>query len=298
MTTPLVSIIIPVYNGANFLRNAIDSALAQDWPNLEVLVVNDGSSDAGATAAIAQGYGDRIRYFEKTNGGVSTALNLGTRKMHGDFFAWLSHDDEFYPNKLSAQLKLLEQCPNPRSVLYSDFDILDLRRNELRAVDLPHYPAERFLFEFARHPFVHGCSVLVHRECFTRVGLFDESLRSTQDVDMWLRLAQHYPMIHQPRRLILTRHHDSQGITSLDQVDAFHQRVLDALPLETTRQVLGRSSYRYLRELADLYSRRDERTAAAKALQLAKRETPGILDLPLLQMGRLVHWLRRWRRSA
>ena len=75
MKNPKVSIIIPVYNGENYLREAIDSALAQTYKNFEVIVVNDGSSDK--TDEICKSYGSRIRYFKKENGGVSTALNLG-----------------------------------------------------------------------------------------------------------------------------------------------------------------------------------------------------------------------------
>ena len=78
---PLVSIIIPVYNGSNYMREAIDSALAQTYTNTEVLVINDGSCDNGATEAIAREYGDKIRYFYIENGGVSTALNTGIRNI-------------------------------------------------------------------------------------------------------------------------------------------------------------------------------------------------------------------------
>ena len=78
---PLVSIVIPFYNGENFLREAIDSALAQTYKNIEVIVVNDGSRDEGKTREIALSYGDRIRYFEKQNGGCATALNHGIAQL-------------------------------------------------------------------------------------------------------------------------------------------------------------------------------------------------------------------------
>ncbi|TFG59465.1 MAG: glycosyltransferase family 2 protein, partial [Deltaproteobacteria bacterium] len=80
---PLVSIVIPVYNGSDYLREAVDSAMAQTYADVEVLVVNDGSDDGGKTEAIALSYGDRIRYFRKENGGVASALNLGVREMRG-----------------------------------------------------------------------------------------------------------------------------------------------------------------------------------------------------------------------
>ena len=85
---PLVSIVIPVYNGSNFLRDAIDSALAQTYPRVEVIVVNDGSTDGGATEAIAKSYGSRIRYFAKENGHVASALNYGIARMEGEYFSW------------------------------------------------------------------------------------------------------------------------------------------------------------------------------------------------------------------
>ena len=93
--TPKVSIIIPVYNGSNYLDNAINCALCQTYENLEVIVVNDGSTDEGKTREIALKYSDKIRYFEKANGGVSSALNLGIREMGGEYFSWLSHDDVY-----------------------------------------------------------------------------------------------------------------------------------------------------------------------------------------------------------
>src|SRR5256885_962105 len=94
---PLVSIVIPVYNGSNFLRQAIDSALAQTYQNREIIIVNDGSRDDGKTEAAALSYGDKIRYAAKPNGGCGSALNHGIGLMRGDYFSWLSHDDVYYP---------------------------------------------------------------------------------------------------------------------------------------------------------------------------------------------------------
>ena len=81
MYSPKISIVIPAYNASNYLSEAIDSALAQTYPNVEIIVVNDGSKDDGATRAVALSYGDKIRYFEKENGGSSSALNMGIATM-------------------------------------------------------------------------------------------------------------------------------------------------------------------------------------------------------------------------
>ena len=105
MYMPKISIVIPAYNASNYLAEAIDSALAQTYPNVEIIVVNDGSKDDGATRAVALSYGDKIRYFEKENGGSSSALNVGIANMTGEWFSWLSHDDLYVPEKLEKQIE-------------------------------------------------------------------------------------------------------------------------------------------------------------------------------------------------
>ena len=125
---PKVSIIIPVYNGKNYMKEAIDSALAQTYQNIEIIVVNDGSTDNGATRKIAESYGNKIKYFEKENGGVSTALNLAIEKMSGDYFSWLSHDDRYYKNKIESQIEYLKKY-DENTIIYTDYDLMDENSN-------------------------------------------------------------------------------------------------------------------------------------------------------------------------
>jgi len=108
---PLVSIVIPVYNGSNFLKEAIQSALSQTYNNIEIIVVNDGSNDNNKTEQIALSFKNKIRYLKKNNGGVSSALNLGIRKMNGDFFSWLSHDDLYEKDKIQNQIEYFLDNP-------------------------------------------------------------------------------------------------------------------------------------------------------------------------------------------
>ena len=122
---PKVSIVIPVYNGADYLADAIDSALAQDYDNKEIIVVNDGSTDDGATEAIVSDYGTKLRYFFKPNGHVASALNYAIERMTGEYFSWLSHDDLYFPNKVSAQVAQLAGEPT-NTIIYSDFEVLDV----------------------------------------------------------------------------------------------------------------------------------------------------------------------------
>lgn len=193
---PLVSIVIPVYRGANYMREAIDSALGQSWPRCEVIVVNDGSPDGGETERIALSYGDRIRYIAKENGGVSTALNEGIRQMKGEYFSWLSHDDLYLPDKIAHQMACLQGCENPETIVFGDYaNFTDEAMVEENVVGKRYTKEEleRPLFAVF-HRAVYGCTPLIPRSLFERYGLFDEKQRTTQDYDMWFRLMRYAPV--------------------------------------------------------------------------------------------------------
>lgn len=224
---PTVSIIIPVYNGSDYLREAIDSALAQTFENIEVIVVNDGSSDGGKTEEIARSYGTAIRYFAKENGGVASALNVGIREMRGKYFSWLSHDDVFYPDKIAAQLTFLTSCKSAAdTILYGDFDIINAS-SELTGsviIEAPQ-PAQMRYALTVSYP-IHGCTTLIPRSCFEKGGLFDETLRTTQDYDLWFRFAGLFPFVHQAKPMIKSRHHEAQGTVTMNRL---HMREVDEL---------------------------------------------------------------------
>ena len=161
---PLVSIVIPVYNGSNYMREAIDSALSQTYPNIEIIVVNDGSTDN--TREIALSYGDKIRYFEKENGGVSTALNLAIDNMRGEYFSWLSHDDVYYPNKVKAEIDALRTSGNMEQAVYSGFDYLFMpERKVVPCAEITFFGelAEKYFSVGTLTPIIgliSGCSLL------------------------------------------------------------------------------------------------------------------------------------------
>ena len=133
MKKPKVSIIIPVYNGSLYLEEAIETAINQTYDNIEIIVVNDGSNDNNKTRLIAEKYKNKIKYFEKENGGVSTALNLGIKKMTGSYFSWLSHDDKYKPDKIEKQIKYLfdNNLLNSNVILYCDFEAIDKKSKYL-----------------------------------------------------------------------------------------------------------------------------------------------------------------------
>jgi glycosyltransferase involved in cell wall biosynthesis len=205
---PKVSIVIPVYNGSNYLREAIDSALAQTYTNYEIIVIDDGSTDT--TWDIILLYGDKIRGYHKENGGVSSALNLGIQKMQGKYFTWLSHDDLWLPNKLENQIHFFDLNPDCK-VCYTDYLVIDFLGNELNFIDTPWYPRHIAIRELFKSGYINGCTVMIEKTCFEKVGFFSENLKTTQDTEMWIRLSRLYEFRRVPEKLIKERWHSQQG---------------------------------------------------------------------------------------
>ena len=210
-TQPKVSIIIPVYNGANYMQEAIESALQQTYPHTEVIVINDGSRDNGETERIARSYGSRIRYLSKENGGVATALNLGIESMTGDYFSWLSHDDVYLPNKVEHQVNCLKSLSDPNTVIYSDYQLIDSKSHVFSTVSIAEKVSSNVLYDLIAHQAIHGCAMLIHRDAFKKCGYFDVSLPTTQDYDLWVRMAQVLPFKYCPGVIIQSRQHPEQG---------------------------------------------------------------------------------------
>jgi len=243
-----VSIIIPVYNGSNFLGQAIDSALNQDYENKEILVINDGSSDDGATRRLALSYGSRIRYLEKENGGTASALNYGIRAMTGDYFSWLSHDDLFMKTKLTDQMRAMRDSGTTISQgnyrLFSEEGGGSVTTSFQRYYDEETLERASFLFFWAEE---HFSSLLFHRGHFDRVGQFDERLDTAQDNEFMFRLLRGQRVAFVERPVSAVRLHKDSG-TSLvrDVVDAENRklflRLAGALSETESRQIFGEQS--------------------------------------------------------
>lgn len=221
---PLVSIVIPVYNGANYLSQAIESALAQTYKHCEILVINDGSNDEGESARIAHSYTPHIRYLSQPNGGVASALNLAIKEIRGHYFCWLSHDDLYLPQKVERQMEVLAAYKNERSPLkpevaiYSDYRIFSDKgiSTDIR-LPIPQ-DTDGFRYRLALKGGLNGCTLLIPVENLRAVGGFDERLRTTQDYAMWFRLATDLRFIHLPEVLVSARVHPQQGIYTQSKV--------------------------------------------------------------------------------
>lgn len=187
---PLVSIIIPVYNGANFVKEAIESALNQSYKSIEVLVIDDGSTDNGETKRAVEPYFDKVRYFEKTNGGVSTALNYGVSKANGDYIAWLSHDDKYPVDKIKNQVDALNTINKDKVIVYGGAQFIDKEGN----LEKPSVfsVSRKNTFRGLRH--FYPLNVCVASCLFPKAFLlkhpFNEDARSNQDIQQFYTLLK------------------------------------------------------------------------------------------------------------
>lgn len=232
---PLVSIVIPAYNASNYLSQAIDSALAQSYKNIEILVINDGSKDNGETERIALSYGDKIRYFHKENGGSSSALNLGIEKMKGEWFSWLSHDDIYYSNKVKKEIDLINELLDNKTIvqekLYKNLffaaaNLIDgqgkiIRKESKKNLEKTNKKinCSKGSLNLIANPTqdgFHGCSCLINKKAFDEVGVFDEKLRLLNDMDLWFRFyIAGYVVRFLPEVLVCGRVHSGQVSRSI-----------------------------------------------------------------------------------
>lgn len=292
---PLVSIIIPVYNGSNYLREAIDSALEQTYKNIEVIVINDGSIDD--TERIAKSYGDKIRYFKKENGGVSSALNLGLQKMKGEYFSWLSHDDAYYPEKLEKQIEFLSNFKSKNVILYSDYEFIDDNSFATGRMILDHEMLEKKSEYALLRSAVNGNTLLVPKKAFDEYGFFDEYLKCTQDYEMWNRMMKTYKFVHIPGVLVKYRIHDFQDTNKnpkfISEGENLWIKMIEELPIYKKKELEG-SELNFYRKMCGFL----EQTPYKKTLELclnkikeeiANKKTHGALVVSFIshssQMG-------------
>lgn len=248
-----VSIIIPVYNGSNYLKDAIDSALNQTYENIEIIVVNDGSNDSGKTREVALSYGDKIRYFEKENGGVSTALNYGIEKMEGEYFSWLSHDDMYYPEKVEKQILELKKY-DENTILYSDFSLVDKKGNKISDIHLDNAMLTKKPDYAVLRGAIGGITLLIPKKAFDDCGYFDVSMRCVQDYDMWFRLLDKYTFVHMTDILSMTRIHSLQDSNTSPRVLSEGNLLWKKLTFEYPKAKMisyEGSEYLFYREMAE-----------------------------------------------
>ncbi|MCM3700456.1 glycosyltransferase [Paenibacillus macerans] len=214
---PTVSVVIPFYN-CPYVGQAVQSALNQTYRPLEVIVVDDGSTSHVERLAP---YRSRIHYLGKANGGTASALNHGIRHASGKYIAWLSSDDIFYPKKISRQVAFMQQ--QNAAISHTNFHCIDSAGNVTRSNAVPagmlRSSADFYRCFLHANP-VNGCTVMIRRDLFAAIGLFDESLPYTHDLDFWYRVilaGTHFPFLNES----LTGYRWHEGMGTLQH----HERI-------------------------------------------------------------------------
>lgn len=240
-----VSVIIPTYNRAGSLGTAIDSVLAQDYGNTEILVIDDGSTDY--TPAMLNEYKDRIRVLTQVNKGVSAARNRGIRESTGGFIALLDSDDRWEPGKLSCQMEFFNTHP---TAMICQTEEIWIRKGKRVNPGVKHRKMSGMIFE----PCLDLClvspsAVMMRRQLFDQKGLFNESFPVCEDYDLWLRISVDTPiyLIDKPLTVKTGGHWDQLSAShSQDRyriqsiLDLMESKVLSRGQQEAAQKVLGK----------------------------------------------------------
>jgi glycosyltransferase involved in cell wall biosynthesis len=288
-TTPKVSVVIPVYNGENYLAQAIESALDQDGVTREILVIDDASTDR--TPDIASSYGTRVEYVHLTKQPTSLATtNRGISMARGDYVSVLHHDDFYLPGKLRRHVELMDAHPEI-GLSYSAQRYVDPQGN---ALGMLHSPVRRAdyvdpgtgeLRHLVVQNYINFCNAVVRRSAYDVVGLYNEPLWFSGEWEMWVKLATHFAVGYIDEPLVCYRlHRQAQTVSGTKDTMAF-QRQLRSVAM----QIYGdmplppalRSRQRFTQ--ANLH--------LSTALLMGLR---GQHRLALASFSRVLHYVRPW----
>ncbi|WP_342733614.1 glycosyltransferase family A protein [Bradyrhizobium sp. B117] len=247
----LVSVVIPAYNAQEFIERTLHSALAQTHLNLEVLVIDDGSTDRTLDIVQRLARADaRVKIFSIPNAGVAEARNFGLRNSAGGYVAFLDADDLWHPNKIEAQLAALNAAPNAAAcyVMFRTIDSSDMVTGSASAIGRSGYAFAHHLYA---RPVGNGSSLLVRREIALSVGGYDSSwaaqgLGGCEDYDFELKLAARYPLVFVERYLLGYRSYPGNMSSNrvrmaraLIATTEHHLRINEGLPSWFVRKATG-----------------------------------------------------------
>ena len=243
-----ISIVIPVYNTEKYVEKCIESALNQSYPDIEILVINDGSTDS--TELLSKKFENKIKIINKKNGGTASALNMGIKNMTGDWFKWLSADDILKFNaieKLVFEIQKLDKNAE-NCIFYSNYDLIDKNG---KIIDTFEEPNNNSLDTFQRniilldHYYGNGTTSIMHKSIFDKCGIFDETLGYKDDYEFWLRccLLYDYKLYLVNENLAQYRIHESQLTKkryddALEQIEQIKSKTISQLSLHLQMKYL------------------------------------------------------------
>lgn len=223
-----VSVIIPAYNVAPYIRETLESVFAQTFTNYEVILINDGSPDTEEFERVIEPYRERLRYLRQENRGASAARNAGLRAAAGEFIAFLDADDLWLPEYLNEQLRFIRErdcdlaCAD--AMIFGDSSDGGQTYMEALMAAAPASAQVTFLELVGAERSLITSGVVARRDQILEIGLFDEALRNAQDFDLWLRLARHGARLAYQRKVLL-RYRTRVGSLSGDAINS-HAREL------------------------------------------------------------------------
>lgn len=314
---PKVSVIIPAYNCGAYIAQAIQSVLNQSHRNLEIIVVDDGSSD-NTLQALAP-YLEQIQLLRQTNSGVATARNTGLRAARGEFLAFLDADDWWTPYRISTQLAALELFPNA-GLVFSDFAVVDQngtlrmprgirwkygsmgdekaaawekifsdsssimwqRGNDAQEKVLTYHGS--ILPRLFQGNFINTCSVLLKREVFDQIGEFDPNLQTEEDYEYWLRVTHKWSAIYVDYPLVTFRLSPGQ-LTRTDNDERVAKNIFAVIQRTSTAMSAHLQPHQVAMRFAQMYLR-----LGVIALR-AGRGSEARLYLKKNLRGRPISWL-------
>tara|TARA_B100000686_G_C16493614_1_gene813395 strand:+ start:84 stop:905 length:822 start_codon:yes stop_codon:yes gene_type:complete len=194
-----ISVVIPTYNRKSFLQNAIDSVLTQTYQNIELIIIDDGSSDK--TIEYLNKKYPRIKIFKQSNKGVSAARNKGIELSSNDWIAFLDSDDRWHPKKLEKQVKNLIEKPKFKICHTNEIWI---RKGKKINQHKKHKKYGGFIFDKCLNScLISPSSVIIHKNIFKEIGLFNEKLLVCEDYDLWLRITSKFPVLYLDEKLTI-----------------------------------------------------------------------------------------------
>ncbi len=270
MDTALVSAVLPTYNYGRFVGDAVSSVLAQSYPHVEVIVVDDGSTDD--TRKRLEPYMGRIRYIYQKNQGQHAARNAGIQAARGQYIGLLDSDDMWHPRKLELQMNYIARNPDAR-IVASNL-IIDLSRgwpsvNAADEITMRKISIEQLVVCARFAP----SGVIIRKDCFDTVGYFRPNIVGAEDRDMWIRLASQFEINWLDAPLMFYRNHGGNISTAATRMDRVDRLMLDGVFKDIQslhgRPILRRKAYSYAACMASfLYTAGDNhRTAMARILQ-------------------------------
>lgn len=236
MPTPKVSVIVPSYNRADYIKETIDSILAQSYTDFELIFIDDGSTDN--TEKIVNEYCDkdsRVKYFKQKNSERAVARSHGLRLALGDYLCLVDSDDTWYPEKLAKQVKVLDE--NPDVVLcYASVNRIDFSSNRVKASSRQHQGFSGDIFEeLLKRNFIPSVTPMFRKAAFNKVGDQVTEFIPYEDWDFWLRLSKQGKFHHIKEALGDYRLHPGQSVQNVkaEKIEEVTFKVLDANTKET-----------------------------------------------------------------